>query len=59
MKLLFYNGQASDPIASRMEEIARQSGVPVIGVTETEPAGTTYASWMLGQLDEIGKTLGR
>jgi zinc/manganese transport system substrate-binding protein len=59
VKLLFYNGQASDPVATRMEEIARQSGVPVIGVTETEPAGTTYASWMLGQLDEIGKTLGR
>ena len=59
VKLLFYNGQASDPVATRMKEIAQQSGVPVIGVTETEPAGTTYASWMLGQLDEIGKTLGR
>jgi zinc/manganese transport system substrate-binding protein len=58
VKLLFYNSQASDPIASRMKDIAKQSGVPVIGVTETEPAGTTYASWMLGQLDEIGKTLG-
>jgi zinc/manganese transport system substrate-binding protein len=59
VKVLFYNGQASDPVASRMQDIARQSGVPVIGVTETEPANTTYATWMLGQLDEIEKTLGK
>ena len=57
VKVLFYNGQASDPVASRMQEIAKASGMPVIGVTETEPAGTTYASWMLGQLDQIEKTL--
>ena len=42
-----------------MQDIARMAGVPVIGVTETEPTGTTYASWMLGQLDEIEKTLGK
>jgi zinc/manganese transport system substrate-binding protein len=59
VKLLFYNGQASDPIASRMQDIAKQSGVPVVGVTETEPAGTTFASWMLTQLDEVEKALAK
>jgi zinc/manganese transport system substrate-binding protein len=57
VKILFYNGQASDPVASRMQDIAKKSGVPVVGVTETEPAGTTYASWMLSQLDEVEKAL--
>jgi zinc/manganese transport system substrate-binding protein len=59
VKLLFYNGQASDPVASRMQDIARQAGVPVVGVTETEPADTTFASWMLTQLDEVEKALGK
>jgi len=59
VKVLFYNGQASDPIASRMQDIAKQSGVPVVGVTETEPAGTTFASWMLGQLNEVEKALAK
>ena len=59
VKLLFYNGQASDPIADRMKEIATTAGVPVVGVTETEPAGTTFASWMLTQLDEVEKALSK
>jgi zinc/manganese transport system substrate-binding protein len=57
VKILFYNGQASDPVASRMQDIAKASGIPVVGVTETEPAGTTYASWMLLQLDAVEKAL--
>jgi hypothetical protein len=28
-------------------------------VTETEPAGTTYASWMLTQLDAVEKALSK
>jgi zinc/manganese transport system substrate-binding protein len=59
VKLLFYNSQASDPIASRMQDIAKEAGVPVIGVTETEPEGTTFSSWMLTQLDEVEKALSK
>jgi zinc/manganese transport system substrate-binding protein len=59
VKVLFYNGQASDPVASRMQDIAKQAGVTVVGVTETEPAGTTFASWMLTQLDEVEKALAK
>jgi hypothetical protein len=28
-------------------------------VTETEPANTTYVSWMLAQLDEVEKALAK
>ena len=59
VRVLFYNGQASDPVAGRMQDIARAAGVPVVGVTETEPAGTTYASWMLSQLDAVEKALAK
>ncbi len=59
VKLLFYNSQASDPVASRMQDVARAAGIPVVGVTETEPAGTTFASWMLTQLDEVEKALSK
>jgi zinc/manganese transport system substrate-binding protein len=57
VKILFYNGQASDPIAARMQTVANSSGVPVVGVTETEPAGITYVPWMLSQLDAVEKAL--
>ena len=39
VKLLVYNSQASDPVAQRMEKIAKASRVPVVGATETEPPG--------------------
>jgi zinc/manganese transport system substrate-binding protein len=57
VKLLVYNAQASDPIAQRMERLARASHVPVVGAAETEPAGKTYQAWMLSELDEVAKAL--
>ena len=57
VKLLVYNSQASSPVAARMEKLARASGIPVVGVTETEPAGKTYQVWMSDTLDAIGRAL--
>ena len=53
VKLLVYNSQASDSVAIRMQKLARASGVSVVGATETEPAGKSYAAWMLGALDAV------
>ncbi|MFI4979860.1 MAG: metal ABC transporter solute-binding protein, Zn/Mn family [Nevskiales bacterium] len=55
--LLFYNSQASDVAAQRMVRIARQAKIPVVGVTETEPAGTTFQDWMMGELNAIAQAL--
>lgn len=55
--LLVYNSQASSPIARRMKRIARTAGVPVIGASETEPPGTGYQNWMLGELDAVAGAL--
>ena len=57
VKVLFYNGQASDPVASRMQSVAKSAGVPIVGVTETEPAQTTYVPWMTSQLDAVDQAL--
>jgi len=57
VKLLVYNSQASDPLAVRMERLARASHIPVVGATETEPPGKTYQSWMMSALDAVDKAL--
>lgn len=57
VRLLVYNSQATDPIATRMQEIARQSHVPVIGATETEPPAKTYQAWMMDELDALDRAL--
>ena len=57
VKLLVYNAQASDPIAERMERLAKAAHIPVVGAAETEPPGKTYQSWMLTELDEVAKAL--
>ena len=59
VKILFYNSQVTDPTTQRMQEMALSNGVPVIGVTETQPPDVTnYANWMLIQLDKVETTLG-
>jgi zinc/manganese transport system substrate-binding protein len=56
-KLLFYNSQVADDLTARLQKLARESGVPVVGVSETEPPGMTYQDWMTGQLDALNKAL--
>ena len=55
--LLVYNSQARDPVAARMERLARASHVPVVGATETEPPGKTYQAWLSGELDAVDRAL--
>ena len=57
VKLLIYNSQASDPMADRLEGIAKEAGVPIVGATETEPMGKDYQSWMAGELDAVDKAI--
>jgi zinc/manganese transport system substrate-binding protein len=57
VRLLIYNGQASDPVAERMRKLADESHIPVVGVTETEPAAATYQSWLISELDAVARAL--
>lgn len=58
VKAFVYNLQVADPLTDRLLGIARESGVPVVGVTETLPAGLTFQDWMLRQVDDLGEALG-
>ena len=59
VKVLIYNSQTSDALTRRMRELAAQAGVPVVGVTETEPQGKDYQEWMRSQLDALDRALAR
>ena len=55
--VLFYNSQVTDPQVDRLLAIASQSHVPVVGVSETRPAGRSFVEWMIGELDATEKAL--
>ncbi len=59
VKVLLYNRQTSEALTRRMQKIATQAGVPVVGVTETEPRGKDYQEWMLSQLNALDRALAR
>jgi zinc/manganese transport system substrate-binding protein len=58
VKVMLYNSQADDEAVKRLVGIAKDAHVPVVGVSETEPAGKTYEAWMLDQLNDLDKALG-
>jgi len=57
VKVFFYNSQVTDPLTTHLLNIANAAHVPVVGVSETEPAGKTFSQWMLDQLDATEKAL--
>lgn len=57
VKVLFYNSQTSEALTERMRGIAKEAGVPIVGVTETEPPGKRYQEWMMSQLDALDQAL--
>ena len=58
VKVMLYNAQASEPAVQRLVQMAKDNGIPVVGVSETEPQDSTYQAWMLGQLNALDKALG-
>jgi zinc/manganese transport system substrate-binding protein len=57
VKAMLYNAQASEPAVQRLVQMAKDNGVPVVGISETEPPNTNYQTWMAGQLDALAKAL--
>ena len=58
VKILFYNAQVEDAFTRNLAALAKASGVPIVGVTETEPADKTFPAWMLDALDATARALG-
>lgn len=59
IKVLLYNEQTDSPAVEALKTLARQSGVPIVGVTETLPVtDSNFQGWQLRQVNEITKVLG-
>ena len=58
VKVVFYNSQVEDPLTQHLGEVAKSAGVPIVGATETQPEGETFAEWMLGELNDTARALG-
>ncbi len=57
VKALLYNKQVSQKVTQRLLDIAKKAKVPVVGVTETQPADMSFQDWMLSELDAVDKVL--
>jgi zinc/manganese transport system substrate-binding protein len=57
VKLFLYNSQVTGKLTERLLGIAKAAKVPVVGVTETQPANVSFQDWMLSQLDAVDKAL--
>ena len=57
VKVMLYNAQASEPAVAKLVQMAKDNGIPIVGVSETEPPNSTYQDWMMGQLNALDKAL--
>ena len=53
VRMLIYNNQTRDPLTERLRKLATDSGVAVVGVSETAPASTHVQDWMLAELNAL------
>lgn len=59
VKLLFYNAQVTSPITEKVQTLAKSSGVPVVGVSETIPtAEKDFQTWQTDQAKAVLAALG-
>jgi zinc/manganese transport system substrate-binding protein len=58
VRVMLYNAQASEPAVERLVALAKESKIPVVGVTETEPPDVRYQDWVAGELDALDRALG-
>lgn len=56
-RILFYNSQVTDQTTEKLLAIAKEAGVQIIGVSETEPAGQTIQSWFSSQIQAVEAAL--
>lgn len=59
MRLLLSNTQATSAVTQHISDLARQAGIPVVGVSETQPStDRSYQAWQLRQASAILRALG-
>ena len=59
IRVLLYNAQATSPVTQHVRDLARQAGIPVVAVTETQPRNEpSYQAWQQHQLEALLTALG-
>lgn len=54
VKVFVYNQQVTDPLTQSFLNLAKQNGIPIVGVYETMPEpGYDYQSWMLAEVNAL------
>ncbi|HEY1607939.1 MAG TPA: zinc ABC transporter substrate-binding protein, partial [Paraburkholderia sp.] len=58
VKVFVYNQQVTDTLTQSFLKLARENGIPVVGVYETMPTpGFNYQSWMLDEVNALHKAV--
>lgn len=58
VKVLVYNRQVTDTLTESFLDLARRSGIPVVGVYETLPVpGYHYQSWMWAEVEALRRAV--
>lgn len=57
VKVLLYNNQTVTKVTTRIKDLATRNGIPIVGVSETEPPGKTFQHWQLSQLEDLERAL--
>jgi zinc/manganese transport system substrate-binding protein len=58
VRVFVVNQQVTDPLTESFVTLARQNGIPIVGVYETMPApGYNYQSWMLAEVAALRKAV--
>ena len=57
VKVLLYNNQTVTKVTTRIKDLATRNGIPIVGVSETEPPGKTFQDWQLSQLEDLERAL--
>lgn len=57
VKVFIYNVQIVDSLTQSFADLAKNNGIPVVGVYETMSAGYDYQSWMIAQTKAIQTAL--
>jgi zinc/manganese transport system substrate-binding protein len=53
INVLLYNVQTVTPVTTQIRALAKQHRIPVVGVSETMPSGTTYQQWQETQMTDL------
>ncbi len=54
-KIAFFvvNTQEISKMTTNLLALAKNSGVPIVRVTESQPSNTTYKTWMMRQFNDV------